>query len=874
MHRIFPVLLALLITVPLFAQSDGEWYQDKPIQDITFEGLETVSRNELGTIIEPYLGQPFTDQRFLELQRRLYALDYFEEIIPEAIRADEEGSAVILNFQVTERPVVDRVEFTGNNRVGRNQLLSDILLTRGDMITRSQRRVDEEAIVSAYIERGYPDVEVSSRVAEEDGRTILYFDIQEGSQLTIEEIRFEGNSFATDSTLRGVIQSNEQSLFNRGVYQDRMVEQDRNRIERWYQERGYVDATVTEVARDVERSEEEMRSSVRLTFFIEEGELYTFGGIDFQGNTIFSDEELRGLVRLDEGDTLDLTRLDADYQRVADRYYQNGYIFNQITREANRDEDENVISYTVNIVERNRAHIENIIIRGNEKTEDFVLYREIPLEVGDVFSATKIRQGLQNLANLQYFSAITPETPEGSAEGLMDLVVNVEETTTADITFGVAFGGNQEFPVSAQVRWQDRNFRGRGQTFGIDTSLSPITQTLNFNFTEPWLFGQRWSGGVDFSVERSRITGVPQDILAPVFSSDEEDEAVPDPFTGQYVFTEETTIDGVTYEAGEYFPGDPSDENVDLYDLERDYDYAGGGLAAIPDEYLMEYNAWNFGLSGSTGYTFQTVAGRLRPGTSIGTRLNYITYDESIYRPFNASTRDNLNSWRVINFWRLGLSLDDRDIVFSPSSGYLLDQSLVFYGGFLFGDRHFIRSESKAQAFVTLWDWPVFDNWNWKMVLGAESSFDMVFPHFFYPGDSDYETDGPGEQYLIIQDGIFNSRGWPRDRGEALWNNWLELRMPLAEQVIWWDTFLEGARLWQDREDIGSGEGTINDWKFTMGSGVRFVIPQFPIRLYIAKRFLVEEDGTIDWQTGNLFNRGGEEGRGVELVFSIGAEFF
>ena len=872
MRLTLSLLLTLSILAPLAAQ-DGEWYQDKPIADITFEGLDTVSENELGAIVEPYIGEPFTDDRFLELQRKLYALDYFEEIVPEALRADEEGSAVVLNFQVEERPVVDRIEFTGNNRVGRNQLLSAVLLSRGDMITRSKRRVDEEAIVSAYIERGYPNVQVSSRVVEEDGRTILYFDVDEGNQLTVEEIRFEGNTFASDSTLRGILQTKEASLFNRGVYQERMVEQDRNRIERWYQERGYIDATVTEVARDIEQNEEEMRSNVILTFFIEEGEQYTFGGISFQGNTIFEGQELRELIRLEEGEILDLTALDQGYQRVADRYYENGYIFNQITRTSQRDEEENVVSYTVNIVERNRAHIENILIRGNEKTKDFVLYREIPLEVGDVFSATKIRRGLQNLANLQYFSSITPETPQGSAEGLMDLVVNVEETTTADITFGVAFGGNQEFPVSAQIRWQDRNFRGRGQTFGIDTSLSPITQRLNFNFTEPWLLGQRWSGGVNFSVERSRITGVPQDILAPVFSNNEEGLAVPDPFTGQYVFTEDTEIDGVDYEAGEYYPGEPTDAVISENNLERDYEYAGGSLAAIPDDYLMEYNSWNFGFSGNTGYTFRTRAGRLRPSTSLGTRLNYITYDESIYRPFNASTRDNLNSWRVINFWRVGLSLDDRDIIFSPSSGYLLDQSVVFYGGFLFGDRHFIRSESKAQGFLTLWDWPIFDNWSWKMVLGAESAFDVVFPHWYYPSGS-YETNGPGEQYLVLQDGMFNARGWPRDRGEALWNNWTELRMPLAEQVIWWDTFLEGTRLWQSREDINSGEGTIEDWKFTLGTGIRFVIPQFPIRLYIAKRFRMQEDGTIDWQTGNLFNRGGEEGRGVELVFSIGAEFF
>ena len=125
------------------------------------------------------------------------------------------------------------------------------------------------------------------------------------------------------------------------------------------------------------------------------------------------------------------------------------------------------------IVERPRAHIENITVKGNTKTKDKVILREIPLEPGDVFSKAKFVEGIGNLYNLQYFTTVTPETPRGSTDGLMDLVLNVEEGKTADISFGLSFSGTANFPISAQIKWTEKNFMGTGQTLGLDSTFSP-----------------------------------------------------------------------------------------------------------------------------------------------------------------------------------------------------------------------------------------------------------------------------------------------------------------------------------------------------------------------------------------------------------------
>ncbi len=836
---------AIVLCFPLLvsAQSveDDEWYQDRPITAVRFVGLRNVAQSELQGIIDPFIGRPFTDATFLDLQRRLFALDSFESLIPEAIPSDAQRTGVILQFTVTERPVVLEVRFSGNRNVRAGQLQDVILLKPGDVITQARLRVDEQAIRAAYFERGFPDVTVQAVVEEisdsPDRRVV--FNVTEGSRVTVREILFSGNSFASAGTLRGVMDTKAQSLFNRGVFQEATLEADRRAIERFYQERGFVDARVLDIVREVERDEEAGRTFLTLTIFVEEGLQFTFGGIEFRGNSIFVDDQLQQRVRMQPGQVHNQTRLDADFQRIADLYFENGYIFNSITRDVLRDDTINTISYVVNIVERNRAHIENIVIRGNEKTADHVILREIPLGVGDIFSATRIRQGMQGLANLQYFNNIVPETPPGSEEGLMDLIINVEEGSTADITFGVAFGGSADFPVSAQIAWQDRNFLGRGQTIGAEIIASPINQRLSFNFLERWLFDRRWSGGMSLILERNLRRNVLRD---------EDFNNVPDPFISE-------------------------DEFLD----------AGGTIAAIPDEFLMEYTEWNISIGANTGYRWLFPFGRVNVGTSLRTGIEFLTYDPEEFRPLDSNVRNNLDRWLFVNRWGITTSLDNRDLIFNPSRGYLLSQGVSFTGGFLFGTRHFIRTDSRAEQYFTLWDWRVSDNWSWKGILGLHTSLSLVFPQFWVADDQQNPDNFVrGERNLIARtgttdllfiDGMFTARGWPRELdGKALWNNWIELRMPLAEQVIWFDQFLEATALYEERSDIG--QLGIENMRFSLGAGLRFVIPQFPIRLYFTRRFLVDNNGNVEWQTGSLFNRNNREGRGWDFVFSIGTELF
>ena len=496
---------------PLYSQDQAdEWYIDKPIVAIRFVGLRHVAEVDLRPIVQPYLERAFTLDLFWELQGKLYATDLFASLESNAVAPDDDRSAVIIEFVAQERPLVGAITVTGNRGLRSSEILEVMSLARGDVFDPITLNADEAAVLALYAEKGYPDatVHMATSPDEEAGEVAVRVEVGEGYAVSVEQILFVGNQFASESTLRGRMLTKQRSLFDSGAFREATLQEDREIIAAYYASHGYVDARVERVERDLRLDEEQGRRSLVLTLYVNEGEQYRFGGMQFEGNEVFSTEELTRLLRHRADEVVNRDRVEEDFARVQDHYFENGYIFNVIELVEQRDEPSRTIAFRVIIQETDRAHIENIILSGNEKTQDHVLLRELPFEVGDVFNKTQILQGLRNLYNTQYFSAVTPETPPGSAAGLMDVVVTVEEQSTADINFGLTIGGS-DFPFAASVRWNERNLGGGGQTVGAALELSPIKQSLDLRVRRTVavrhaLVGRRQSGsGAGRGAERA-----------------------------------------------------------------------------------------------------------------------------------------------------------------------------------------------------------------------------------------------------------------------------------------------------------------------------------------------------------------------------------
>ena len=823
--------LVLIVTFTVFAQDSDDWFQGRPIRRIVFDGLVNVRPMDLEGITEPYINRPFSDDIYWELLGRLYALEYFEHITPSAVRADFAGTEVILRFAVVERPVVSRINFVGNSTLRRTELLEMVTIAVGDVATHLKLRIDEQSLITKYLERGFPDIQIRTEVQQLTPTSVaVVFHIDEGERITIEAFHFEGNSVFSDRTLQRQLSLRTRGIIADGAFQEAGLIADRQAIAEYYHDRGFIDANVVDVVQDIRRNERG-QNSMTITFRIYEGRQYTFSGISFEGNHIFSTEQLSALVVSRVGDTVNSRRIQADLMRISSLYFENGYIFNQIEPIPIQDPVAGTFGFNILITERGRAHIENIIVRGNVRTRDSVILREIPLEPGDVFSQARILDGLRNLHNLQYFSMVDPQTPPGSADSLMDLVLTVEEMPTTDVQFGFNFSGSSDpdtFPISVMAQWNDRNFIGSGNILGSELLISPDTQSISLNYTHRWLFGLPLSGSFELLLQHMSRRA-PMQNTAPFFHGTEL-FAYPDGFNS---FDE--------YEAANRLP---------------------------PDGYLMPYNQWRLSLGMGSSYRWSTPHGNLGLGGGLRIGMVQNTFDNTLYRPFDPILRERNNNWTpALSVWT-ALSLDQRDLFYDPSSGYYALQRLSWNGLLPVEPEHYIRTETRAEWFYTLFDLPVAENWNFKAVFGIHSGVFFIFrqPHLSQP----YVE----EASQLSVDGMFTGRGWTsefRRKGQALWTNWAEIRIPLAPGILAWDFFLDAAgvketpaALFNDFfADDGSMPGAETFFmRFSVGGGLRFTIPQFPFRFSMARRFVIR-DGSIEWISGGI------GGSGLDFVVSF-----
>jgi outer membrane protein insertion porin family len=760
------------------AQETDNWYINKPISSIKFDGLKNIKKSELDGVISNFINKPFTDELFSNLLDRIYALDFFDDISPRAQHDAAKPENVQIVFTVKEKPVISHIVFSGNHKLRNGELRDIISIKANDIFVSSKVLLDERAIRDKYLEKGYMDVKVTSDTSQDKDGTVVTFIIDEGYNTIITDIQFSGNKLVSSKTLAGRLKMKKQGLFNNGAFEESKLETDKQEILKYYQDAGYVNAAVVDVIRTETKNEEKKRSEMTLTFMIQEGAQYTFGDITFNGNTIFPASQLTGLIKLKKGDIFNQTKFQESMMAVADLYYENGYTSNRFDPQMNKDAEKNIVSVTVQIQENPRSHVEKIIVKGNTKTKDYVILREMPLEPGDVFSKAKVTTGLRNLYNLQYFSAIVPDVIAGSEDNLVDLVLSVEEQSTTSIEFGLTFSGvtdPDELPFALFVKWQDSNIKGLGKTVSASTTISTEEQSVTVGYGEDWLFDKPISYSESLTFSHATETCLRNAIL--------------------------------------------SDGTLDT------------------DDYYMDYQQWSVTLNSSLGHRWTPDWAILSVSGGLTNTLRNNEYDDHLFMPVDTTVSDYANNWGLKNAVWTAFSMDDRDINYDPAKGWFWSQRITWYGLTPWEDEFYLQTATKGEFYLTLWDLPVTEKWNWKMVLAAYSGMTLQFP-------APNSTVGRTSQLYI--DGMFNARGWTSIynsvRGRAMWSNYLELRMPVVRGVLALDGFLDAAAV-KNSPGAMFSDLSVNDFYFSTGPGIRFSIQQFPLRLLFANTFRHNDDG-------------------------------
>lgn len=775
----------IFVCISLFAQ-DSDWYKDKKIKKIDFEGLSTISPTTMSVIFDKYKGQVLSDKNYLEILQRIYELEYFKtDIVTKVLPTDETYSEVKLVFDVKELPFVEGYRFIGNKNVSGSEMLKVILLKKGDIFNEAKANIDKQNVAKFLKTKGFASSSLSTEyiVNEEKNSVSIRYNITEGKQTVVNKISFEGVTIFTERKLKKSLATKEKSLFNQGAYQQANIQQDKLNIYTLYGEKGYANANVETVKEAIDESSDPERNLVSLTYVIFEGEQYLYGSTKFIGNKIFSNEELQSKIKLKDGDVLNMTKINKGFSDVAELYYENGYMMANINPSQQVDGVSKKTSFEVVIHEGERSHIENIIIRGNTKTHENVIRRELLFEEGDVFSKSKVENSLRNLFNLQYFSQVLPETQAGSEINLVDLIINVEEQQTANIGFGISFSGSSDpnaFPLSAFVNWSEKNFIGRGSMFDASLNAGSDEQSLKLGYTENWFCGTPLSVGFNVSATHKKMSAY-QDIRPPF--------GIPDPLMSM------------------------------------------SSIGDLANAYSMKYDRWELGFGVNTGYAWFPRFAVIRLGGGLNFRLVKNFYDNNHFRPFDPITRKEAKRWSFNNSLYTDLALDSRDMIYDPSKGWLLSQQVAFFGIVpKLENEYFLRSTTKGEIYFTLLNYPVSDYWSLKFVLAFYSGLTMQHPLQKEPISLDSK---------LYIDGMFTGRGWSNlgyaGSGDVLLDHWVEFRMPLAPGILAFDFFFEAAAVKDTIKDLAKLK--IDDYYFSFGPGLRFLLPQLPLRLMFANTF-------------------------------------
>ena len=783
MRRLFlSILISFLIITGAYAQTeDSDWFYGHTVTKVEFEGLKTVKKAELTGVSSSFIGQPFTDELFSDILDKLYSLDFFEDIEPYA-KHDKNPDNVLLVFKVTEFPLISKIEFRGNHKIRNGELRETVKSKANEIYIENRILMDERLIREHYIEKGYVDSYVTHSVTQTEEGIEVVFTIDEGRNTVISEIHMMGNTIVSERTLKNKISLKEVGFLRDGAYQSSALEQDKRTILSYYNERGYIDANILDVKMETVANEEKQRNDLIITFVIQEGALYKFGGLSITGNEIFSSETLASNMKLKEGAVFNSVKFEEGISNIVNMYYEAGYMTNGYYPEPKKDMDRREISYNLVIEERTRSHVENVIVKGNNKTKDYVVLREIPIEGGDVFSREKVVSGMRNLYNMQYFSNIMPDVVQGSEENLVDLVFSVEEASTIALNLGMAFSGVQEandIPISLYLTGSNTNLFGEGKSISTTINIAKKNQSIAFEYSQNWIGNLPIAFSESLSLSRSSNSA--QSLV---------------------------------------------------FQPNGDYDQYG---------YYVDYDAKSASLNSSLGRRWYPRFAILSLMGGLNNTLTTYKYNENAYVAYDSNVNMFANRLGLTNALWASFSMDDRDINYDPSRGWFASQRFSFNGLIpVLEKEFFLSSETKLEGYFTLFDIQLNEKNSFKTVFAAYTGLSMLFPI-----NNSIISDS-NKPYI---DGMFTGRGWAElyrsadAKGKVLWNTQLELRIPVVPGVVGVDFFHDAVVVKPEVNQLFNNL-SLNDFYFSFGPGIRFLMQQFPLHLMFTWRYQIQ-DGKV-----------------------------
>jgi len=471
--------------------------QELLVLDVRVDGLTVVAEETVLAKVRTKAGAPFVQAMVNEDVRQLYQTGFFADV---SVDVRTEPGGVVITFLVQEKPLLRAIEIQGHRALHRDKLLKLLDLKAGEFLDPKRVKDGTEAILSEYRRKGYTHVKLAHETAVDPatGEATLFLLIDEGRKIKVRAITIEGNERFSDRRIRKVMKTKRAAFWRAGVYREEVLEEDLERVAAFYRREGFQDVNVEQAL-----ATDPSGRRLYVTLTITEGPRYTVGMVELTGYQLFSEPELRTRLMMAPGSVFSQDALQEDVGRLAAAYFDRGYIFAQVEPETVLDPATKAMQVTYRITEGELAYIGRIDIRGNSRTKDVVIRRELRVKPGEPFSGEALRRSRERLYNLGYFEEINFDHEPGTGPSHRDLVVEVKETKTGEFSFGGGFSSVDRAVGFVQIEQRNfdwRNFptfTGAGQDLRLRTQIGTVRREFDVSFTEPWFLGRPVSLGLD-----------------------------------------------------------------------------------------------------------------------------------------------------------------------------------------------------------------------------------------------------------------------------------------------------------------------------------------------------------------------------------------
>ena len=493
-------ICALLGATLVRAQAPQAPPQGPPVVrsiDVEYTGPGTVSKERILAQMRTRVGQPYSNEVVEQDIAALYKTGSIQNV---RIFAQPQGDGLRVIVAVQTRSILREIVIDGAERVKAQRLRKEIKLKLNQPVNEQQLEEARQKIIEVYQGRGFTDVSVQFRIDpidEKRGTARVVYTVTEGVKGAVSRINFEGNTHISGKALRKQMKTRGKTpiffLDKSGRFDDVQLQQDLDKIREYYQDHGYIDVEIKDVRR--ERME---KGPMVLTIVIAEGPQYHVRKLSIAGYQNTTEQRIRALLKMKEGNVYSPKQLRDDAKAVADAYGSGGYV-DLVVQPDGTPAGPALIDVHYNIEEGVRSFVNRVNIEGNTRTKDKVIRREVLVAPGDVFNTVRVDITKKRLDNLGYFAKVETYPEDTDIPGRKDLTILVQEKRTGALTFGGGYSTVDQLVGFAELtqgnfdlfNWP--SFTGGGQKFRLRIQYGTQRKDFILSLTEPYFLDRRLS---------------------------------------------------------------------------------------------------------------------------------------------------------------------------------------------------------------------------------------------------------------------------------------------------------------------------------------------------------------------------------------------